>query len=314
LFVTHNVDRAGSYNIPGSYSALIPNAQPANPEINFGSFEYNPPSGNQDEEYIQLTNPNSYAVDISGWKLSGGIEHTFLPGTVIIAGGSLYVCPNSVVFRARATYPTGGRGLFVQSNYKGHLSNWGEMINLLTEKDYLIDSMNYTGNPSDQQRYLRITEIMYHPAQAGIFNEEEYEFIELQNIGTQSVLLDEVKLTDGIYYQFASGGHLSLAPGDYIVLVKNIEAFAWRYETNGINIAPGVYTGSLSNTGETIKLEDRTNSTILEFKYDDDWYAATDGEGFSLTIIDPTNPDLDSWDKSESWCPSSHTNGSPGQG
>ena len=29
LFVTHNVDRVGSYNIPGSYSAAIPNAQPA---------------------------------------------------------------------------------------------------------------------------------------------------------------------------------------------------------------------------------------------------------------------------------------------
>ena len=96
------------------------------------------------------------------------------------------------------------------------------------------------------------------------------------------------------------------------MLVKNRAAFAWQYGTNGINIAPGVYTGSLSNAGERIKLEDRTNSTILEFKYDDDWYTATDGDGFSLTIIDPTDPDLDSWDKRESWRPSSQTNGSPG--
>jgi hypothetical protein len=313
LFVTHNVDNAGRYNISGSYSALIPNAQPANPAINFGSFEYNPASSNQDEEYIQLTNPNTYAVDISGWKLTGGIEHTFLPGTVIVAGGSLYVCPNSAIFRSRATYPTGGRGLFVQGNYKGHLSNWGETINLFSENDYLIDTMTYTGNPSDQQRYLRITEIMYHPAQAGIYNEEEYEFIELKNIGTSSLLLDGVKLTEGIYYQFATSGHLSLAPGDYIVLVKNINAFAWLYGTDGINIAPGVYTGSLSNAGETIKLEDRTNSTILEFKYDDDWYVATDGGGFSLTIIEPADPVLDSWDKRESWRPSASTNGSPGR-
>ena len=313
LFVTHNVDNAGRYNISGSYSALIPNAQPANPAINFGSFEYNPASGNQDEEYIQLINPNSYAVDISGWKLTGGAEHTFLPGTVIVAGGSLYVCPNVAAFRARAAYPTGGRGLFVQGNYSRHLSNWGETVNLFTEKDYLIDTMTYTGNPSDQQRYLRITEIMYHPAQADSYNEEEYEFIELQNIGTQPVLLDEAKVTDGIYYQFASGGNLSLAPGDYIALVKNRAAFAWRYETNGINIAPGVYTGSLSNAGERIKLEDRSNSTILEFRYDDDWYTVTDGQGFSLTIIDPADPDLDSWDKKESWRPGAYTDGSPGQ-
>ena len=313
LFVTHNVDRAGSYNISGSYSALIPNAQPANPVINFGSFEYNPASGNQDEEYIQLINPNSYAVDISGWKLAGGVEHIFLPGTVIVAGGSLYVCPNAAAFRARAAYPTGGRGLFVQGNYKRHLSNWGETVNLLTEKDYLIDTLAYNSNPSDQQRYLRITEIMYHPSQAGSYNEEEYEFIELQNIGSRSVLLDEVKLTDGIYYQFASGGNLALAPRDYIVLVKNRAAFAWRYQSNGINVAPGVYTGSLSNSGERINLEDRTNSTILEFKYDDDWYTVTDGEGFSLTIIDPGDPDLGSWDQRKSWRPSTNTNGSPGR-
>jgi len=312
LFVTHNVDRAGSYNIAGSYSALIPNAQPDNPAINFGSFEYNPVSGNQDEEYIQLINPNTFAVDISGWTLSGGIEHTFLPGTIIVAGGSLYVSPDAATFRARAASPAGGQGLFVQGNYKRHLSNWGETVNLFTDKDYLIDTLSYAGNPSEQQRYLRITEIMYHPAQEGTYNEEEYEFIELKNIGTSSVRLDGVKITDGIYYQFASGGNLSLAPGAYIVLVKNRAAFAWQYGTNGINIAPGVYTGSLSNAGETIKLEDRTNSTILEFKYDDDWYAATDGDGFSLTIIDPAAPDLDSWDKSESWRPSAHTNGSPG--
>jgi hypothetical protein len=313
LFVTHNVDNAGRYNIPGSYSALIPNAQPNNPAINFGSFDYNPASGNQDEEYIELINPNAYAVDISGWKLTGGVEHTFLPGTVIVAGGSLYVCPNSAAFRTRTTYPTGGRGLFVQGKYKGHLSNWGETVNLYTDTDYLIDTMTYTGNPSDQQRYLRITEIMYHPSQAGTYNEEEYEFIELQNIGNQAVPLDGVKLTDGIYYQFASVGNLSLAPGDYIVIVKNINAFAQIYNTNGINIAHGSYTGSLSNAGEKIKLEDRTNSTILEFSYDDDWFTSTDGQGFSLTIIDPANPDLESWDHKDSWRPSAGIDGSPGR-
>ncbi|MHC4323344.1 MAG: CotH kinase family protein, partial [Planctomycetota bacterium] len=320
LFVTHNVNNAGSYNISGSYSALIPDAQPANPAINFGSFEYNPASGNQDEEYIQLINPNSYAVDISGWKLTEGVKHTFLPGTVIVAGGSLYVSPNVSTFRARAAYPTGGRGLFVQGNYKRHLSNWGETINLYTDKDYLIDTMTYAGNPSDQQRYLRITELMYHPARVeGVppsdrgQDARDTEFIELQNIGSMPVLLDGVKLTDGIYYQFVSSGNLSLAPGDFIVLVKNRAAFAWRYETGAINIAPGVYTGSLSNAGEKIKLQDRTNSTILEFSYDDDWYKVTDGEDYSLTIANPADPDLESWDKKDSWRPSTITGGTPGR-
>jgi hypothetical protein len=314
LFVTHNVDRARSYNIAGSYAALIPNAQPADPAVDFAGYDYNPASGNQDEEYIQLANPNAYAVDISGWKLTGGVEHIFLPGTVIVAGGSLYVSPRAAAFRARATYPRGSRGLFVQGNYRGHLSSWGETVDLLTDGDHLIDTLTYAGNPSNQQRYLRITELMYHPAQAGDSNEEEYEFIELQNIGTTPLQLDGVKFTNGIDYAFSSGGRLSLASGGYIVLVKNITAFAQRYETARINIAPGVYTGSLSNAGERIKLEDRTNSTILESRYDDGWYPATDGEGFSLTIMDPTNPDLDTWGEKDAWRPSANTGGSPGQG
>ena len=313
LFVTHNISHARSYNIAGSYSALIPNAQPDHPVIHFASYDDNPASGNQDEEYIQLVNPNTYAVDISGWKLTGGIEHTFLPGTVIVAGGSLYVSPDSAAFRARAAYPTGGRGLFVQGNYKGHLSSWGETVDLFSNTDQLIDTLTYAGEPSDQQRYLRITELMYHPAQAGDYNEEEYEFIELHNIGTSPLLLEGIKLTNGINYAFTSGGRSSLPPGGYIVIVKNLAAFSQRYQTAHINIAPDLYTGSLSNAGESIKLEDRTNSTILEFRYDDDWYPATDGEGFSLTIIDPATPDLDTWDQKDSWRPSTDVNGSPGQ-
>jgi hypothetical protein len=144
LFVTHSMDRVGQYKIAGSYSAAIPNAQPANPTIRFGAYEYNPPSGNQDEEYVQLKNPNAYAVDISGWRLDGGVKHTFLPGTVIVAGGSIYVTPNARIFRSRATSPRGGQGLFVQGNYRGHLSNQGETIRLLDRYGRIVDVLTYS--------------------------------------------------------------------------------------------------------------------------------------------------------------------------
>jgi hypothetical protein len=35
--------------------------------------------------------------------------------------------------------------------------------------------MSYAGSPSDQQRFLRITEIMYNPTEGGDFDNEEYE-------------------------------------------------------------------------------------------------------------------------------------------
>ena len=54
-------------------NAGIPLSQPANAAVVITGFDFNPASGNQDEEYVELSNTNGYAVDISGWKLNGGI-------------------------------------------------------------------------------------------------------------------------------------------------------------------------------------------------------------------------------------------------
>jgi len=83
--------------------------------INFGAIDFSPTSGNQDAEFIQLVNTNSIAVDISDWRLTGGIEHTFAPGTVLAPKGALYVCPNAAAFRART-----GKYLSSQSRSTPH--------------------------------------------------------------------------------------------------------------------------------------------------------------------------------------------------
>ncbi|MHC4558030.1 MAG: lamin tail domain-containing protein [Planctomycetota bacterium] len=312
LFFTHNVNNVANYRISGSYSAAIPNAQPANSTINFGGYDYNPTTSNQDEEYIQLVNPNAYAVDISDWKLTGGVEHKFLPGTVIIASGSLYVSPNVAAFRSRATSPTGGEGRFVQGNYKGHLSSWGETINLEDKDGTLVNTITYSGNPSDQQKYLCITEIMYHPVdpcEGSLYNNEAFEYIELKNIGTAPLFLGGVRFTEGIFFTFPN---ISLPAGDFIVVVKNQAAFASQYTLPGGTQILGPYQGQLSNRGEQIKLEDSTNSTILEFDYKDSWYDITDGYAFSLTVKDPINTDVNDWGQKKYWRPSANVDGSPG--
>ena len=147
LFVTHNVDRVASYRIAGSYSAAIPNAQPAQPTIKFGVYDDHPASRNPDEEYLELVNPNAYAVDLSGWWLAGPVEHTLLPGTVLVAGGRLYLSPNVRAFRSRKVGPTGGQGRFVQGNYGGRLSRWSEPIHLLDRSGRVVDTLTHTGSP-----------------------------------------------------------------------------------------------------------------------------------------------------------------------
>jgi hypothetical protein len=145
LYKTYNA--ANTTSVPVGGNPGIPEAQPDRVTIRFGEYEYDPASGNQDEEYIELVNPNSYAVDLSGWRLDGGIEYTFRPGTVILAGGRLYVSPDVRTFRSRAESPTGGQGLFVQGNYKGHLSNSGEMVELIDGGDNVVDTLAYAGGP-----------------------------------------------------------------------------------------------------------------------------------------------------------------------
>ena len=112
-------------------AAGIPHAQIGNPDIRFGAFDQDPASGDQDQEYIELTNPNDTAVDISGWQLTGGIQHTFPAGTVIPANRSLYVTPSVPAFLSRTDGPQGDQGLFVQGNYRGHLSNYSETVQLI---------------------------------------------------------------------------------------------------------------------------------------------------------------------------------------
>jgi hypothetical protein len=149
---------------------------------------------------------------------------------------------------------------------------------------------------------LRITEIMYNPP------DPNEEFIELQNIGTETINLNLVSFTNGIDFTFPS---IELMAGEHIIIVRNENVFKARYGTN-INIA-GQYSGRLNNVGERIELEDAIGRTILNFRYEDGWRSITDGEGFSLTIIDPPNNDLSGWDEKDSWRPSAYTGGSPGQ-
>jgi len=149
---------------------------------------------------------------------------------------------------------------------------------------------------------LRITEMMYHPV------DPNEEFIELKNIGAETINLNLVSFTNGIDFTFPN---IELAAGQHIVAVQNRSIFETRYGRND-NIA-GQYSGKLNNAGERIELQDAIGRTILNFRYEDGWRSLTDGEGFSLTIIDPANSNLNSWDEKDSWRPSAYAGGSPGQ-
>jgi spore coat protein CotH len=295
----------------------VPSAQPGDAMLTFGAIDFNPTSGNQDQEFIQITNPNVYAVDVSDWTLVGEVEHTFKPGTVIPAGGSIYVTPDSAAFRARTSGPGGNQGLFIQGGYDGHLSSFGGTLSILDTNGREAATTTYVGAPSQQQLDLRVTEIMYNPSEptpteiaAGYTNENFFEYVELQNTGSTTLDLTNVRFTSGIAFNFTGSSVTSLAPGQRVLVVRDPAGFAARYGAPAAPIA-GMFTGGLDNAGEVLKLEDSNSSTIQQFDYEDDWYPQTDGGGFSLVVRSETQS-RDLWDTKLGWRPSNQAGGTAG--
>lgn len=300
-----------TYGPPGT--GLIPTPEPSNAVVEFGVIAFNPASGDQDHEYIEITNANDYAVDLSGWRIDGGIAFTFPPGAVIPAAGvdpergKVFLSPDVISFRMRPFSPTGGESRIVLGNYAGHLSNFGETLTLIDDTERQVAQTVLTPLPSDVQLYLAVSEVMYHPVV------EAVEFIELINI-SDSVTLDltNVRFSAGVEFDFTWSAVTSLAPGARVLVVRDLIAFTAAYGA-GLPVAGAFANGSaLSNGGERIKIDDASGSTAINFSYLDaePWPPAADGEGYSIVLkraeagSDPDGPG--------NWRSSALPGGSPG--
>ncbi len=145
-----------------------------------------------------------------------------------------------------------------------------------------------------QLDFLRITELNYHPSnptagetEAGFNRDDDFEFIEVTNIGEEPLSLVGASFSAGIEFDFSSADINLLQSGESVVVVEDIEAFRFRYGAN-LPIA-GQWTGGLDGNGELLILEDRFGSHIHEFAFDDStpWPDTADGDGATLEIINP---------------------------
>jgi hypothetical protein len=152
---------------------------------------------------------------------------------------------------------------------------------------------------------------MYHPIASGTNDAEDFEFIELKNVGAQPLNLMGISFTNGISFTFtATNAITNLGPGQYLVLVANPAAFLSRYPT--VTNVAGQYTGKLDTVGERLYLEGALKESILDFSYNGSWYPTADGEGFSL-VIRNEYASFNTWTNPASWRPSTALNGSPGR-
>ena len=178
-----------------------------------------------------------------------------------------------------------------------------------------LRQLRFTLDPLAVPADLVVTEIHYHPAAPTAselasnanLTSEDFEFIELKNISTQTVDLFGARFTKGVDFVFDGTSLYRIAPNATVVLVRNPTAFTARYGARS-NIA-GTFTGSLDDAGEALRLERFDGLELFELTYNDRWYPTTDGLGFSLV-----RRRLDVGDgSSEAWGPSSQVGGNPGE-
>ncbi len=142
---------------------------------------------------------------------------------------------------------------------------------------------------------LVVSEVNYNPAPvtpaefAAGYSSDDFEWVELKNVGAQTVDLTDVRFTKGIDFDFTAG--FTIPAGGFALVVKNQAAFERRWGTSHNAIIAGTFpTDNFSNGSELVKLSYGVGTEILSFTYMDvaPWPTAPDGTGRTLTLQKPS--------------------------
>jgi hypothetical protein len=105
-------------------------------DVVISEFMFDPLSGIDGDEFLELTNRTASPVDLSGWSFTKGITLVFPAGSTIGANARIVISPDAA--RTQATY-----GVTAAAVYTGGLSNGGETLTLADAGLVTIDSVKY---------------------------------------------------------------------------------------------------------------------------------------------------------------------------
>jgi hypothetical protein len=117
-----------------------PNAPILIHEVVINEIMFNPITGDDDDEFLELHNRGQTAADLSHWRLLSGISYTFPPGTTLPAGGYLVVTRDRDRFIQRYPHLHAGNTF---GNYSGRLANSGERIVLARPDDPTLPNQDF---------------------------------------------------------------------------------------------------------------------------------------------------------------------------
>jgi hypothetical protein len=178
-----------------------------------------------------------------------------------------------------------------------------------------LDQVTFQVNDPADATNLIITELHYGPLPPNTavgelpLDKEDFEFVEMRNVGPREIDLSGVKFTRGVTFDFTGSPVRYLQPGDYVLVVKNVDAFRSRYGV--VPTVAGSYGSSnFANGGERVTLVSALGANIFDFTYASasPWPTSPRGTGPSLVPIDP-HADLNN---AANWRASLEIGGSPG--
>ncbi len=177
----------------------------------------------------------------------------------------------NIPIRIKATANPGSR--FVR--WSGITNSSSDEISIILNQDSSITAEFSSIAP------IVINEMHYNPSDSqGL--DDNFEFLELYNSGTNLIALSGFFFSNGIEFTFPDASFIS--PDEYIVITINSNT----YSDNGFQVFQWK-TGKLSNSGEEISLFDTENNQVDFVSYDDgiSWPPLPDGAGPSLELLAP---------------------------
>ena len=117
---------------------------------------YDPITGLEEDEYVELYNRGTESVNLAGWKLKKGIEFDFADETILPAGGYLVVAKDKA--RLLKNYPQLNTSNTV-GDFSGKLNNSTDRL-ILTKPDDVI-STNSFGEFETNTIHIAVADLVY---------------------------------------------------------------------------------------------------------------------------------------------------------
>ena len=107
----------------------LPGKLHADSVVVFNEIQYHPELADE-PEWIELHNQMAINVDVSHWRLAGGVDYVIPAGTVVPAGGYLLISGNPA-----------GLGAVALGPWEGQLNNNGERLRLHNNSGRLMNEI-----------------------------------------------------------------------------------------------------------------------------------------------------------------------------